>query len=100
VPRNSFDRILPILPTPGVPVLVLLRGNWASFMGVRKRNGTWTGQDGTPISQLITGWEYADGKARGRFRGSRIIGIFVILKPETKSRRPSIEKLVVVTSQT
>ena len=90
----AIDRLLPMLPAAGKPLIVLCRGAFAAFAGYRTRQGEWRDEQEAPIRQLITGWEYQDGKARGKFKGSKIVGIYLILH----ERQARIKQVLIVKS--
>lgn len=73
-------------------MIVLCRGAHATFGGSLSKDGRWLTWRGEPITNPIIGWEYIDGKARGKYRGNRIVGIYLQLRP----RKSTIERVVVV----
>ena len=92
MPRKPIDRLLPILPVADKPLIILCRGRWYCSGGYRTKAGEWRTTQDQPITQDITGWEYHDGIARGKYKGSKVVGIYVTLKP----KRTSVDRVVLV----
>lgn len=90
---RKIDSLLPVLPHRNVPLVVVCKGFWLAHSGYRDKKGAWRwSATGKRITEPVIGWEYQDEKARGRFKGSKIKGFYVTLKPGTSR----VEQNVVV----